>query len=158
VADIDLRELRLRHGLTQAQVAERAGVKQPEVSAIENGGSRATTDGRARILAAIRALAEPTKALTPDVRAAAQRLFEQVGATDVAVFGSLARGTSRPGSDVDLVATFPPEFSLFDLIELSESLETVIGLRVDIVSDDPRSGHVVESIRDGAVPLVTSAG
>ena len=154
MSDVDVRSLRLRLGLTQAQVAEQAGVAQPEISAVENGTARATPEARLRVLNAIRALARPEQALTPEVREQAHDLFEQVGATQVAIFGSVARGTAKPGSDIDLVAKFPPEFSLFDMIGLAESLEALIGVSVDIVSDDPRAGEVIEHIRATSVPLV----
>jgi predicted nucleotidyltransferase len=152
VGEVDLKALRQRYGLTQAQVAARAGVKQPEVSAVENR-TRATPEARARILEAIQQLARPEVGLTPDVRAQALQVFATYGAKDVRLFGSVARGSTRPGSDIDFVAKFPPTFSLFQLVDLESELEDVIGLPVDVVSDDPRTGRVLEEIRRTAVPL-----
>lgn len=149
----DIRSLRLRFGLTQTQVAERAGVKQPEVSAVESGG-RQTPEARERVLAAIRALARPRDVLTPEVREHALEVFARYGATDVRLFGSVARQTDRPGSDIDFIAKFPDGFSLFAMVALEEALEEVIGLPVDVVSDDPReSGRVLTAINASAVPL-----
>ena len=52
----------------------------------------------------------------------------------VRLFGSLARGEERPGSDVDLLIDFDRESSLFDLIRLKRELEELLGLPVDVVS------------------------
>jgi predicted nucleotidyltransferase/DNA-binding XRE family transcriptional regulator len=157
LATVDtLRALRERYGLTQAQVAAQAGVKQPEVSAVENG-VRCTPEARQRILTAIRELARPQIGLTPDVRAKALAVFAKFGGTDVRIFGSVAQGTDKPGSDVDFVARFPAGFSLFDLMALEEELEELIGIPVDVVSDDPRGGHALAEINRSAVPLAVSA-
>ena len=40
------------------------------------------------------------------------------GVTNVLVFGSIARRETRPDSDLDLLVTFPPTLSFFDLIDL----------------------------------------
>ena len=49
------------------------------------------------------------------------------------VFGSVARGQDRPGSDVDLLADLPPELSLFGLARVQDELEAILGTRVDLV-------------------------
>lgn len=148
----DVKAVRQRYKLTQAQVAERAGVKQPEVSAVENG-ARSTTGARERTLKAIRDLARPSIGLTPDVRAQALGAFKRFGASEVRIFGSVATGTDRPGSDIDFIAKFPSGFSLFAMFDLQDELEDIIGLPVDVVSDDPRGGRVLAAINRGAVPL-----
>jgi predicted nucleotidyltransferase len=52
----------------------------------------------------------------------------------VRLFGSVARGQERPGSDIDLLVDFDPDSSLFDLIRLTRELEELLGLPVDVVS------------------------
>lgn len=152
VSNTDLKALRLRYRLTQAQVAERAGVQQPEVSAVENG-VRSTPEAKERVMNAIRGLARPQVGLTADVRATALAIFKAVGATDVRIFGSVASGTDKPGSDIDFVAKFPQGFSLFSLVALEDELEGLLGVRVDVVSDDPRGGRVITEITRTAVAL-----
>jgi predicted nucleotidyltransferase len=49
------------------------------------------------------------------------------------VFGSVARGEDRPGSDVDLLADLPPGLSLFGLSRLEADLEDILGTRVDLI-------------------------
>jgi predicted nucleotidyltransferase len=52
----------------------------------------------------------------------------------VAVFGSVARGEDRPGSDIDLLVDFEPGSSLLDVARMSDELTELIGRRVDVVS------------------------
>jgi len=43
------------------------------------------------------------------------------------VFGSVARGEARPGSDLDLLVEFEPGASLIDHVGLSQDLEELLG-------------------------------
>jgi predicted nucleotidyltransferase len=101
--------------------------------------------------------ARPSRLLTPDTRARLLQMFEQYGATDVRLFGSVAAGTDRPDSDIDFIATFPDDFSLLAMFGLQAELAAIIGVPVDVVSDDPWGGRAVQVIRDAAVPFVTQA-
>lgn len=56
------------------------------------------------------------------------------GASNVRVFGSVARGTPRPDSDVDLLVDFDPGRTLIDQVALWRELEAILGRRVDLVS------------------------
>jgi uncharacterized protein len=55
------------------------------------------------------------------------------GASNVRVFGSVARGDAVAGSDLDLLVDFEPGRSLMDHGELIMDLEAVLGCRVDVV-------------------------
>lgn len=61
------------------------------------------------------------------------------GVKSLALFGSFARDEARPDSDVDLLVEFAPEahVGLFELIDLKERLEQLLGRKVDLV---PREG------------------
>jgi predicted nucleotidyltransferase len=51
------------------------------------------------------------------------------------VFGSLARGEARPGSDIDLLITFRPEVRLgWEFFALQDELEAMLGSRVDLLT------------------------
>jgi predicted nucleotidyltransferase len=52
----------------------------------------------------------------------------------VAVFGSVARDEESATSDIDFLVEFEAGSSLFDLLHLSEALEAVLGVPVDVVS------------------------
>lgn len=54
---------------------------------------------------------------------------------ELAMFGSMARGDARPGSDVDLMIEFLPndQWDLLDLVDMQADLETIFGRPVDLV-------------------------
>ena len=58
------------------------------------------------------------------------------GARDVRVFGSVARGEEREGSDVDFLVRLEPGRTLLDLARLELRLEELLGRRVDVVTED----------------------
>jgi hypothetical protein len=64
-----------------------------------------------------------------DIIAAAARR----GATNVRVFGSVARGDQREDSDVDFLVDFEPSRSLVDLAGLILDLQEILHVPVDVV-------------------------
>ena len=69
------------------------------------------------------------------------------------MFGSAARGELRPESDIDLLVDFLPgaPVGLFELWDLGEELERLLGRRVDLV---PKGGlkklirpHIIKESR-----------
>lgn len=50
------------------------------------------------------------------------------------VFGSALWGTDQDGSDLDLLVDAPPGTTLFDLGGLQDELETLLGIRVDLLT------------------------
>lgn len=77
-----------------------------------------------------------TRSLLGRYRPLIRRITRAHGATDVRVFGSVARGDERPGSDVDLLVSMPRDYSLLDVAGLQGELEDALGRKVDLVPDD----------------------
>jgi uncharacterized protein len=75
------------------------------------------------------------------------------GASNVRVFGSMARGESDASSDVDLLVEMEPGRSLIDLVGLWQDLEDMLGTHVDVLSDGGVSPHLRERIYAEAVSL-----
>ena len=78
-------------------------------------------------------------------RAEIFRVARKRRARRIAVFGSVARGEARPGSDLDLLVDFEPSASLLDHVGLFQDLEDLLGVGVDIVTRSslrPRDGHI----------------
>lgn len=82
-------------------------------------------------------------------------IFERYGASEVRVFGSVARGDERTDSDIDFLVCMEAGRSLFDLGELVWDLEDALGCAVDVVTEGGlRAGTVfAESARLAEVPL-----
>jgi predicted nucleotidyltransferase len=79
-------------------------------------------------------------------------LAERLGASNVRVFGSVARGDHQAGSDVDLLVDLAPGVTVFDLNRLQRELSDLVGTPVDVVSARallPRDRDVL----DEAMPL-----
>lgn len=94
----------------------------------------------------------PTLALLRERRETILALAEQYGATDVRVFGSVARGQATPESDIDLVVLFRPH-SLLDRIALMRELSDLLGFPVEVVQEKSLKSHVRANVLKDAVPL-----
>lgn len=67
------------------------------------------------------------------IRAHQSELQERFGITSMRLFGSVARGEQREGSDVDLFVTMPPK--MFNYILAAQYLEQLLGCSVDLIRD-----------------------
>lgn len=76
-----------------------------------------------------------TAKIIQDQRERILRIAALHGATNVRVFGSMARGEGGPESDVDLLVDFEAGRSLLDRAALKAELEDTLGRRVDVVTE-----------------------
>jgi predicted nucleotidyltransferase len=58
------------------------------------------------------------------------------GVSSLAVFGSVARDTAGPASDVDILVEFKAPVGLFTFVRLQQHLEALLGSRVDLVTPE----------------------
>jgi uncharacterized protein len=63
-------------------------------------------------------------------------LADTYGAYNVRIFGSVARGTAQPTSDIDFLVTFPPNYKLLHHAGLITALKALLGVDVDTVQND----------------------
>lgn len=153
-----IREARERSGLTQTALAERSGVRQSVISEYEGAKREPSVAALEKLLSAagmrITLTDEPETLKQVRMRAAELRaLLSALGATNIEVFGSVARGDDRPESDVDLLVDLTPSVGLFDLLRMQSAAEALLGRPVDIV---PRAGlkrGVMPEVQREAVPL-----
>lgn len=68
-------------------------------------------------------------------RAEILRLAAKHGARNIRVFGSVARGDTRPESDLDLLVDMEPGRSLLNIGALMAELHDLLGCSVDIVTE-----------------------
>lgn len=127
-----VRDLREAAGLSQAQLAQRSGVAQPNIAAYESGRRRATTVMLERLQAAAQPL--PHDALAAHRRAFAD-LARRYGFSNLRVFGSAARGTDTPGSDLDVLVTRAPGTGLLTVAAFAAEASALLGVEVDVVTD-----------------------
>ena len=64
------------------------------------------------------------------------RVAENHGATNIRVFGSVARGEDTKSSDIDFLVSMAPDRNLLDLAGLLEDLRELLGRNVDVVTED----------------------
>lgn len=57
------------------------------------------------------------------------------GASNLRVFGSVAKGVDREGSDIDLLVDVREGTSLFDLVGLQQDFEDALGMKVDLLTE-----------------------
>jgi len=71
----------------------------------------------------------------------------------VRVFGSAARDDLRDDSDIDILAEFPPGFTLFDHAVVERELGELLGRPVDLVSEAALRPRVRQNVTREAVAL-----
>jgi len=81
------------------------------------------------------------------------RIAERHGASDVCIFGSVARGEADDRSDIDLLVELDPGRSLLDHAALVVELEDLLGRRVDVVTVRGLKERVRHRVLEEAVPL-----
>jgi uncharacterized protein len=163
-----LREARRRAGLSQMDLAARAGVTQSVISAYESGHRQPAIPTLTALIEATghelvlslrqerRGLARLSGPVGRRVRRNRHRLVEVAaahGVTALRVFGSVARGDDRPDSDVDLLVDLPPGLSLFGLGRVEAELEGIVGARVDLVPAGSLKPQVRERVEQELVLL-----
>lgn len=164
-----MREARRRAGLSQSELAARAGVAQSVVSEYEADKRQPAVPTLARLVAAtgheltlglrrtdpaVRGL--PDTALGRRLRQHRKALLEAVrdaGASNLRVFGSVARGEDGPDSDVDLLVDLPEQTSLFAVLALEGTLERILKVNVDLAPVSSLKPRVRDEALADAVAL-----
>ena len=74
--------------------------------------------------------------LLKERREAVVALAARHGARNLRIFGSAARGETGPESDIDLLVKMEEGRSLLDLSALVLELQDLLGVKVDVVSEE----------------------
>jgi predicted nucleotidyltransferase/DNA-binding XRE family transcriptional regulator len=157
-----LRRARQRAGLTQHALAERAGVTQSVISAYEAGRREPSYAMLTRLVKSAGYTLEPhleparQESALAMVRAHADELHAALGAlgaVDIRIFGSVARGDETESSDVDLLVNLEADAGLFALLRMQSAAEAILGRSVDITPSSGLKPDVVEHVLREAVAL-----
>lgn len=164
-----LRDARQLGGLTQAQLSTRSGVTQSVISAYERGRREPGAETFLMLIEAAgldfiirvptNSYQHPTLPDSAQTRALVkhrQRILDLVAehhASNVRIFGSVARGEAKPDSDIDILVDFGPNTGLFSIVALQESLSKLLHFPIDL--GDPKSlkPHVQPSVTKDQLSL-----
>ena len=91
--------------------------------------------------------------LVKDKHTEIARIAKVNGATRVRIFGSFARGTAGPGSDLDLLIDLAPGRHLLDLVAIKQDLEDLLDRPVHVVTEAAISPYIRATVLRDATPL-----
>ena len=80
-------------------------------------------------------------------------IASRYGASDIRIFGSVARGDGTDLSDVDLIVRFEPGRSLLDHGGLVMDLRELLCTRVDVIDDEAMRPRFRQHVMKEAIPL-----
>lgn len=164
-----IREARGLSQMSQSELARRAGVSQPVISAYERGRREPGLAMLSKLVEAtghhlrveVVPQADAGRGL-PDTlmgrrlrrhRRALTTTAGRRGATNVRVVGSVARGEDTEDSDVDLLVDLSPEVGLASLAGLERDLAGLLGRPVDIVPASSLKAGIEPQVLAEAIPL-----
>ncbi len=87
-----------------------------------------------------------------------KNILEQYGVKYIAVFGSVAKGTNTIDSDLDLIVEFAGKRNLFKMVELSQKLSEILGVKVDLVTKDSISKYLKDRVEQEKVVIYEKTG
>jgi len=153
-------------GLTQHQLATRAGTSQSAIARYENGVASPSADTLARVLkanglklevqlvpATLSNLASPRAKLLREKRGDILKIARKYEARNLRVFGSVARGDDDEKSDIDLLIEMDIRDGLGNLIHMKEELNQLLGKQVDVAPIGLLKKAVLNNALRDAVPL-----
>jgi uncharacterized protein len=161
-----LRTARETAGLTQAELARRAGTSQPAVARYESGASSPSVTTLQRLLRAcghtteVRVLRSVASDLDNDHARIIRRHRREIGEIlrrrgfhSPRVFGSTVRGTTEPDSDIDLLVTPASKLDLMALAGAQGELEELLGVPVDLATEEILKPEILDQALSEAVPV-----
>jgi len=87
-----------------------------------------------------------------------REVCERYGVVRLEIFGSLAKGSARPDSDIDLLYTLAPDAHLgWGIEDLAAELEEILGRPVDLVSRRALNARIREQVLREAQPFYAAA-
>lgn len=153
-----LRRARQEAGLTQTALSRLTDIPQSVISDYERGRREPGVSALNALLRAVgftlKAVPEP--ATLRVVRQHSKELtdsFAELGASNISVFGSVARGDDGPDSDIDLLVDLDPSVGLFNLMRMGTLAEELLGRAVDVVPRDGLKKEVAASAAKDEAPL-----
>lgn len=164
-----IREARTAAGLTQTELARRAGTSQPAVVRYETGETSPSVATLERLLRAagqrlelsavpVATVHDASSARMRKLRAHRREILALArahGARNVRIFGSVARGEDTPTSDIDVLVEVDADYwpGLSAIGRLADALSEQLGERVDVWASPYMLDRVAASALAEAVAL-----
>lgn len=140
-------------GLTQTELARRSGTSQPAINRYERGKAIPRQATLRRLLqACASARPRPSQALATH-RDEVREFARSHGASNVLVFGSVARGEDDEESDVDLLMDIPSTYGLMAMSRMRRQLSDLLGVPVDLGSAEDLRPRIRDRVLAEARPL-----
>lgn len=153
--------------LTQKQVADRAGTTQSAIARYEKGIISPSVDTLQRLLKAngfelvldtkkskMIAARSPLAKKIQANRGKIKKILTDAGATNIRIFGSVARGTDNKRSDVDFLVDVDKETGkTIKVMLVAGKLERILGCKVDVIVSRLCKKEVLKSALSDAIPL-----
>jgi predicted nucleotidyltransferase len=86
-------------------------------------------------------------------RDAVARVVHAHRARNARVFGSVARGSDTPGSDLDLLVDPTPQTTLFDIGAIRHELQLLLGVPVDVLTPEALPDSFRQQVLAEALPV-----
>ncbi len=83
------------------------------------------------------------KAILEQHKLEIQRKFK---VKEIGIFGSYTRGRQKLKSDIDILVEFSEPVGLFEFMDLEDYLQSLFGVKVDLVSRKALKPHIGERI------------
>jgi uncharacterized protein len=80
-----------------------------------------------------------------------QNSLIEKGLLNIAVFGSVARGTEKPGSDIDLMVKVSEDMNTFRMAGIQSDLREILGASVEIVTLKEFNSSFDHSVQEDVV-------
>ena len=152
--------------LTQIEVAQRAGTTQSAIARYEKGTLTPSVDTLQRLLKAngfdlVLDVKKSTRILrrsdlykkVQSHRGEIRNILHKVGAQNIRIFGSVARGDDDTTSDVDILVAKPDKQGVLEIYKQHKKISRLLGVRVDIAVEHLLISEVRKSALRDAIPL-----
>lgn len=157
---------RMNSGLTQAELATRAGTSQAAIARYESDRVSPSVSTLERVLRAAGEelvissargnqmdLSSRKAQLVRRHKVAINDLARAHGAKNIRLFGSVARGEDTSKSDIDFLVNTPEENALSIAISLQVALESLLGCKVDVSPESILKPNVRKAALKEAVAI-----
>ena len=86
-------------------------------------------------------------------RSAIIEIAKKHKAKNIRLFGSVARGDDSESSDIDFLLSMESNADLLDIVAIKQDLEELLGVSVDVVTENSVSPYIKNEVLKEAVNL-----